>query len=228
MTYHQRGPKTAWSSTVTLLPDGKSAGSIQALFADKPGDYVIQFDFSGPVTSAQADITWSVEGNQVTRSVTVVSGTRVAGCGQGVKVLVRDVTTPPIVGGNPYNVTVLITPGVRSSTQQPPYLQRPGTDSIILTNGSPFATIPIPQNVGAISYYIAYSAIVAGVNTALTANQLRVTDGNSPFGTFRQFSPVGLQTWVPLQPGGNNLQIDALNLAATTTIQLSIVWGIDG
>ena len=123
--------KTGFSQAFKLICQQASpTGSMQVCFS-KADVYTIQFEVSSvfqvPGQSGQitfADITWSVNGTNVKRSVSVCSGTSISGVGEAVLVRVYDGSPPGSeVGiGAPdpasYTVTVNIAKGLRGAQSQ--------------------------------------------------------------------------------------------------------------
>lgn len=225
------GSKNAWSSSAKLHADGKSRGTLQAHFEHAPGDYVLQFNIDAPITPGSrlacvADITWSVEGNHVSRTVSIGNGTRVSGSGQAIHVVMRD-TSDGLSPTTEYTVSALLTPGTRPSINQPPVFAPAGANQQT-TTAQPTAVFDIPQGIGVISYYVTYLGTTAGVQVVLTEAQLSVEEVDPAGNALKFFSPVATKGFIPLAPGATKLQFDQSNMAAASAINLQVTWGIEG
>lgn len=221
-----------WSSSGTLTAgDTDSAVQLQANF-DTPGAYTVQFSVSeyDPATDFPlpiAEVIWSVEGNYVRRVISVSNGISISGVGQGVKVVVRDGAFPT-APANDYVVGIQVAPGTRPAEQQPPSFAPlcAGTDAVLrpgvlLVAAGAIITVPIPQNIGAISLYT-----TAGSTTPviLTEADIQIHQGYTGGVGVKSYDPRIAQ-WVPLAPMATELVF--YNLSAVTVL-FSLTFGIDG
>jgi hypothetical protein len=188
-----KGPN-GWSANGTLhaLKYNETV-NLQAKFDEGgPGAYTAEFSFSGGIdpggtisTRAEALITWAIEGNFVTRRVSISNGASITGVAQAVRIQIMDTTNPStgVTPGLAYGVSVQVTKGQRATTMQPPTLTpKPFVDDEALTpviqpfekgtyditpegvggagNGDGFITLPIPQDAGVISLFVTAAALV--------------------------------------------------------------------
>lgn len=187
-------------------------------------------------------ITWSVEGNSVSRLVSVRDGLSISGTGQGVHVAVWDDMQPPIVGDpiNPalvqnYSVEITIAPGVRASTEQPPYftpwITRTDGGNTIIELGRSYVSAgdvvrsTLPTNGGFISILVTHGS--AGIPFVVTEDMIYM----------RFFSPGGFLLgalnlpywgqWIPLPNFTGRFEIIA-TATLTEAIDLSVTIGVDG
>ena len=214
--------KTGWSTTGNLIAGSGDTGiSLQANFK-ATGNYTVQFGItqpilealSGRVIKALAEITWSVEGNDVRRLVNCVNGMTVSGTGQAVKVRVYDASD-----ANPveYQVSIQVVKGTRSSVQHPPFLY--GDRETLLAGAQ--TQIPIPQNAGVTSVYVPIGKI--GTAGAINNNEIQVIHENL-VSVLSQYDPTVFQ-WVPIAGGATSITI--VN-NSTADLRITPVWGIDG
>lgn len=240
--------KKGWSVNGTLAQGvSKKRVALQAKFG-KIGTYTVQFGVVLPTTEAlapcptriKATIVWSVEGNTVTRQVTVGNGLQISGTGEAVSVLVED-NTLANNNGSPdadieYVVSVLITPGTRPSKEMPPVLLSEETDAASQLAGFTHGTIEIapagnfefdiPENAGVIAFYLGIYTPSEAVAAADAILGRFLHTGGGIVGQFDATPGRGYAgTWIPLTPGANQIQIfnnTALNVVVT------MIYGIDG
>lgn len=238
----QSSSSGGWSKTVDLISGNVDLnGTLQANF-DQAGEYTVQFTvdnivdlFGAPgIINPRADITWTVEGNPVRRTVSIANGTTVSGVGQACKVEVYD---EPLVGGGGssygYQVGVTVAPGTRSATRvQPQLIPDLGVGSSIgsiLVAGGTTVNIPVPQNVGATSVYITVTGRNGGAPLVLTSanvvvrhiNLLAVQDDKS-------YNPDNAG-WVPLAASTDQITLEnAFGFGSGNDILFSVTFGIDG
>jgi hypothetical protein len=225
--------KKGWS-VAGELTTGLAAPTVSLQANFEPGDYTIQFNLIMPNTGgaainvrAVALVTWSVEGNQVTRRVNVGNGVSISGNAEGVRVVISDSSDLTFVPLSriPYVVAATITKGTRPSVEQPPKLYpRPGGRATYDTL-APAATIVylIPADAGVISVFVSVAADPAGVNAPIPEQGVQVTQlGGTALAVY---DPRASQ-FVPLAPGAT--QIAVTNMTAGQTIVVNCVFGIDG
>lgn len=230
-----------WSKTGKLVTGNQSQRVNAQVEFPNAGPYTVQFtltpgtgaDFSFNPITAEADIFWSVEGNTVKRTVSVMDGMAISGFGQAVNVIIRDTTFDLALGpqGKEYDVTLNITPGTRPSENQPATLaisDGAGNYFFDLAAGAS-GVIPLPD-AGAISVCV---TAVSTLGDALPEGKAQV-DQVKLDPTFvviahtKLYDPRDYE-WVPLTPGVNGLRIVNLTAGAgATTVRFSVTLGIDG
>jgi hypothetical protein len=243
-----------WSNSGIIQNNGSSNMGLAANFLAGRTDneipsknYTVQFFVSKPtVGGAQvpafinpvAEISWSVEGNTIRRTVSVTNGCSVTGVGQGVKVVVRDQTPQGINGvtyGASYNVSITVAPGSRSSVDQPPLFNAASANFAGATVLTPFSvapgtgflsffSVPVPQDAGAISAYV--TAISADLSP-LAANSASVSQIDSTNNNRRQYDPFP-PAFVPLVPEAVSLSLINNFPAGGPNIVFTVSFGIDG
>jgi hypothetical protein len=185
--------------------------------------YTVQIGIRKPENlsvKAVGKVTWRTQGRFVTRRFDAGNGVVISGTAQAADVSVTDDTD--VVGpavATPYYVDILITPGCRPSTQQPPRFSI-GTD-VILAAGN--ETLSIPSDVGAISFNIQaahnpFAAIAAG---DLEVQLIDVTTG----GVFASIDFTQLSEWEQLLPSVNGIKL--INHSGASII-FSLTLGVEG
>jgi hypothetical protein len=221
------GMRDGWSKTGTLKTQQPKPGglSMQGGFELPHGSgaqyYTAQFSVQTPpggFFEAIADVTWSTDGTDVRRKLTVVNGAVISGTAQAVKISVVDATPFGPFPGEEYRVDIAVTPGCRPSQQQPPRLY---AGQFSIPSGGGAVGIPIPQDAGVISvniqaFRIPTAPLGAGDAVALFGNLV-------PFGGFT-IEGDG-DGWVPVPPGANLLEL--FNLGPATVVY-GVTWGIEG
>lgn len=179
-----KGPD-GWSANGQLLTVNYTKSiNLQAQFGE-PGDYTAEFAFSPTLDSqgfarmqAEALITWAIEGNFVTRRISVTNGASITGVAQAVRIQIFDVSNPGATPANiAYGVSVQVTKGARATTMQPPTLiphpfvndqavnpvtQPYAQGSYLIApeggagagNSDGFTIIPVPPDAGVISIFV--------------------------------------------------------------------------
>jgi hypothetical protein len=172
-----------------------------------------------------AIVTWKVEGNQVRRVIDVGSGVTISGVSQSVDVQVQDQSWTVFgPAGVQYDVSALVSRGVRPSTSLPPILysaidQASGAYSI-----APGASVivPVPIDSGVVS------AEVSVYDTTTPATEpvfLEVQQRNALI-TNKIYSPVMQPGFVKIVGNSDNLRIT--NNSGADTVYVTVTWGIDG
>jgi hypothetical protein len=226
--------KTGWSASGKLTTkDSNGEVHLQADFGrqgeskGKAENYTVQFGILYPPPNSAIDpvpvnsealIQWVVEGNYVTRRVTVVNGQSLTGTGQAVKVSVKDNS---IGGGVPvdYEVSIQVTPGTRGGSIQPPTLTPAILPAaLIIANGGQLA-IPIPQDAGIIA--VNASVFAAGVVIAPNAVSVQHLGTAS---VLKEYDPREA-IWVPLAPGSTQV---ILKNNSGGPVKYSVTFGVDG
>lgn len=234
--------KTGWSVSGNLIVgDTTKQVQLQADFAT-PGEYTLQFNIGPAVGSntaavAEATITWSVEGNSVQRRVTITPGLSVSGVGQAVRIQMNDASVGvagTIPDGKSYNVSAQVARGPRPTTAVPPTLipsgdGTAGKGTYIALIGTP-VNVPIPENAGISSVYVAVAGFVAATGVAAQIDFPIVThmvpDSLGPLRTQR-YDPRTYQ-WVPLVPGATILRLQNFNTVSGVAYAYYVAFGVDG
>lgn len=240
------GNKRAWSNRGEMtIGNPTKRVSLQAKFEEDPGSYTIQFDVTRPpgitFRDIRAFISWSVEGQSVERIISVQDGVTITGNGQGVRVVVQDVTnlayinpgglTPPIVFIADYDCVVTIVKGVRASNQTEPFiLALPETfagfiagqtEQAVVINAGQNADFPVPSDAGITSTFVTVTSLTA----PLTNSEVIVSHLNPVVGTSKIYSPLINSGWVPLTGEVEIVRISNLSMEA---IRASVTFGVDG
>lgn len=234
----------AWSTSGTLRTPaptgpgglgerGTESVSLQAVF-DEPGVYTVQFalvarlpnaPFDFPlVAQARAEITWSVEGNQITRIVDLTDGCSVVGLGQGVRVVVRDVTplqTIPQQTPYDYTIGISVTKGTKNSAVTPPTYKL--ASAVTMDTDKTFA-IPHDAGANALFVYPGFDAASPPTNGVIV---IGVDQFNTPQFSYRLYANE-IPTWVPLVPGVERIRVVRITGIAADPIALTVLLGIDG
>jgi hypothetical protein len=230
-----------WSKSIDLISGNVNQNSTMQVDFDEAAEYTVQFTVDnfidlagGPgIINPRADITWTVEGNPIRRTVSIANGTSVSGIGQACKVKVYD---EPLIGGSgspwAYTVGITLAPGLRPATQTQPQLNpdlgTPGTLSSILVAAGSSITLPIPQNVGATSIYITATGRNAGAPITLTPANAVVRHINQLAFDDKVYFPVNAG-WVPLAASSNQYVLEnAFAGGSGNDILFSVTFGIDG
>lgn len=221
--------------------------STQAKFEKKEGGpgaqyFTMEFGIKRPpsgVFFCYADVTWSTEGNDVTRRVSVCNGAVISGTAEYAKVNLFDGTTAEFLTNNgltpePYGVSVLITPGSRPSTQQPPRLVvqeqnvLTGVPGFYQVPAAGSTRIPINQDFGIISIN-SIAEILGAPLTPIKAGDItlvfQISGIVTTVGTTDLFAVQG--RWIPVPPGAD-LLILINNKVAPNDILANVVFGVEG
>lgn len=239
----QHGPITGWSQSGPLttgkgINGGKGQSvSLQAKLSH-PDSLTVQFNLSGPKTgraNCRANISATVEGNEVNRIVTVMDGASITLRGQVINVEARDFTDPAIDNDNNYNVEILATLGVRAGNKQPPILN-PLVKStnfgsvgvlspivaVIVVPALGTTFVPIPNDAGVISAFVT----VISDGTAFTQDEVLVQHYTTTGTVLRDYDPRNYD-WVPLTPTTGSLGLKN-NQAAAKNALFAVTFGVDG
>jgi hypothetical protein len=219
--------KSAWSASKQLVCNNETIElSLQVMFQET-GYYTVQFGIVPPQEpsafvfpySAEALISWSVEGNTIQRRVSVGNGVSISGGGQAVKVVVMDRTRFLDPNPHTYLASVSITKGTRPSVNQPATLESLPQVTSVLAAGS--LVIPVPTNAGAISAQVVSSVLaLAGLPVHLIVFQK-----NAAGQILKAYDPSVDTGFIPLAP--NTTQVEITNIG-TFTARVKLTWGIDG
>ena len=210
--------------------------SLQCNFP-QAGFYTVQFgvqiDPAILVPDITAEVTWSVEGNDVRRKISVANGVTISGTGQACRVVIRDETAGVGPGGPLYSVFALVSPGTRPGSHIRPLLRTPWPtqvggatiigDIVIIPPGA-FANIDVPVNTGATSLDV--EAVYNGAHGPLNLTDVIVSQIPTPPFPVKAYYPWIETGFVPLAPKARTINIS--NFSAVDTIVASVLWGIDG
>jgi len=211
----------------------------------EPDIYTVQFVLIPPTAvgafgttaSAVAVVRWKVQGQQVTRVLSVQNGTSISGTAEAVDIAIADNTGfmtngfgSPAPGGRKYQVAATLCKGVRGATQvQPTLALSPG--AIISTGvASPYpngVTFPVPPDAGVNSFFLSVVWQTPGAahsDLDIVASQFFGSTNNFA-ATYPLKEPSN--GWIPLFPGATNISISNFN-AANDTAFVNIIWGLDG
>jgi hypothetical protein len=232
-------------------------------FVDEKGTerasvYTLQFSrrpVDGQVPSTQfptitfATVTWTIDGNQIQRIISVANGQSLTGGGAGCTVSVNDATYVNPAQPDPipqYVVTVTLTPGSRGTAGNPP-LYFPSNHTTFPSNtqhpqngsagrlhpfvaGPPFlpandniAYFPIPKTSGCNSVQVTVGADTAAdeLLSDVLIQQVDVT-GN----IVKSYNNNDYTGFVPIDPRADSIQIT--NLSTSIYTWYGIAFGIDG
>lgn len=230
-----------WATSGTLATMNRRKG-VQ-LQADFPvlDTYTVQFNIMAPDVTIrpQASITWSVNGNQVTRIVDVFEGTSVSGQAESVTVVLYDAgqdntaQTGPV--GTEYTGTIQITRGKRGGSLVPTLtavtytIESTGNtitnDGVFIVPAAETAIVQIPRGTGAQSFLVSVRSVTIG--TIIPPEDVRITVGNPGGFSSASYQPtIGTNlSWLPLASGARQIEIQN---NSPDQIHVSVAFGIDG
>lgn len=230
--------KDGWQAAGQLSQqDSTKQFSLQADFPES-GSYTVEFSIEQALTSTAprgqlrgltyAEIVWSVEGNDVRRTVAVYNGLSVTGVAQAVKITLYDASTTG--AGRLYNASMVVAKGTRASTENPPiYEVGPNAASplgpIWVVAAGATQDVPVPLNIGVKSVGI----VVANQSlTPIPDQGVQVEQRNG--GGIRKYYDPRQVYWVPLSPGVDTIRLRN-NLPGpdpADRVVFAISWGVDG
>jgi len=202
---------------------------LQVDFSQGPGasSYTVQFNLlnNAPGVQAVALITWTVAGNFVTRRVTVGNGVSVTGTGQAVQVRVID-NSLVASAGSKYNVSILVAPGVRGSSAEPPTLvvSDPIVGYAIPVAPGASHDFPVPLDAGVTQVYITVQGALDAGGVTLGTSEAQERGGGLPF---KSWDPGQTFFWVPVAPGTDTIRVTT-GATAVSTYAFTCTLGIDG
>lgn len=217
--------RRAWAQSGKLtVGDSNNTVSMQTRAQDDTAQvWTVQFDVSAPASSpyrAIATVTFSTNGNPVTRKVDIGNGLTISGTAEQVSVSVQDQTTnPDAVNGTQYGVTITATPGLRPVTSEPPTLLAFELAQAI--NPSVTLNIPYPVGSGANQVRVMYYANTPPIGNGIFVSAVDINDKV----IFAVANTDGDTGWIPVPGGTQQLAIFVSNASKIT---LNAVWGIDG
>lgn len=242
-----------WSQPTTVFAYSiQPQNSLQTSFP-RSGTYTVEFSVNIPalppgmspasVIQCDAIISWVLEGNRITRRVSVSDGLSISGTAQGVQVQLVDTSydtsfVPPPATAFQYTITVSATPGVRGSVKVLPTLAllwnvtAANSPQLVksLASAGPFtvsALVPQDCGVRALKVSVAPSNSLLGVVADL--NKVTVAFKSSSGVTTYVYAPATDPDFVPLPAGTASIQVTYLaDITDLATVDVSAVWGIDG
>lgn len=223
---HLPPPSTGWAQSGKIR-DKAALGDSVSMQAKLPeaGYYTCQFNLLNPSSTPvapEALITWTVNGNYVTRRMSVINGAAVSGIAEHVKVVITD-NTPSGDGSVQYIASVQVARGTRPSEEQPPILTRLGDFKKIVSAMSN-ATVTLPLDAGAISVRTTvWKNDVTGLVIART--DAAVVQYDSAGAALKSYSPIDENGWVSLAP--NCQFVRFYNYTASDQVAL-LELGIEG
>ncbi len=175
--------------------------------------------------NCQATLQWVENGNQVQRIITVGNGVSISGMGTGLQVTLQDIPIgADYVNGLAYQVTGLLSPGLRPAFTFLPYLITPlapsSTTSLAVMAPNTTMTVQIPVNAGVRAVEITAVGNGAG-NTADV-----IAAASSSTVAYKEWVVTGAPTAVGLPSGC--IQIVIQNRSTTVAATVSLLWLIDG
>jgi hypothetical protein len=243
------GNSGGWSATGTMRNNGNShTAHLQVNFLEKETrpspskNYTVQFSVGPTIDRTtkqirtdvsvrpQAEIKWSVEGNDVRRVVDVTNGMSLTGVGEAIRVTCSDASNTNGTDPVDYDVSITVAPGSRASVQQPPSLSFLFDDGI----DAPGYLIPVPANTTKVIAIPQNSGVISAFITAVAVPYIVMPDGIAEVrqiaaGGFlqRRYDPLNQSGWVPIVNGAVQLAL-VNHFAATTELEYSVTFGIDG
>lgn len=212
--------KLGWSASGVLTQNGSREVSLQANFPEAKS-YTAQFSISGTdlrYKKAEAEIKWVVEGNFVTRRITIANGVSIQGAGQAVSIKIRDVSPVVIPGvATDYTVSVQVVPGSRGSTNNPPTLS--GDAHIVIGGAS--LNLNIPDNSGVISVAV---LVENTLHNAIPDQAVIVRQQDAAALDVALYDPRQY-FWVPIQGSATVLRLE--NHTADPCA-FTVIYGIEG
>jgi len=168
--------------------------------------------------TAVATISWIVNGNAVSRQVTVGNGVEISGPADAISLRIDDKTPETdYPAGTSYSVTALIVPGSRVGGNTQPLLNG-GVTAVAAASAT---NIPIPQNAGVVGAWVSFFTTDGSAPKAVV-REIVLTSSSNLFGFgLVQSEPI----YVPIVAGADTLHV--INDGAVDG-DFSVVWAIDG
>lgn len=229
-------PKDSWSTSNKLITTDKmKAVSLQADFP--VGDvYTVQLAIDPPksgVYRAIALVTWTVEGNQISRQIDAGNGASISAPSKAVRVAVNDITTNPVGGtaGEPYGVTIAITRGTRAFGGRPPTLKASdASGNFGIHDLAPGGNVryPIPLGAGVTSVEVAAFPTAGGMIVAGPTPDVSILHANTSVALkgYKYADPGAGTDFVSVSPLATEIVIT--NFELVHNVNVSVTWGIDG
>lgn len=215
-----------WSASGTLTQGNTTKKVTLQVQFPRAEDYTVQFKLTpssySTVKSAEveAEIVWSVEGNSVTRRVSVTNGLSVTGTGQAVRVTIYDVSSI-VDSTNSYIASVQVAPGARATTENPPQLH----EDITYIDGQANASFNVPANAGISAVAVLVSQTDPNTYGPISDQAVQVRHIANA-GAVNVYDPRQV-FWVPITPGTESITIYNYQIAGAE-IGAKVIWGIDG
>lgn len=201
-----------------------------------PNTYTLQFftdalqnpNPSGVTIQTLAEVIWSVSGNRVRRLISLLNGCALSGAGEGVSVKITDFSANA-AQKSLYSVGVLLSPGVRGTFSQPPFLE---IDNDLIRGNPVFTTIAaggnavftVPPNAGINAVW--FSVLTNGGFVAIAPQNIQFLQRN-PIGLFTKggdYDAVANKWW-PISPGASDIRV--FNNTANS-VNFTPSWGVEG
>lgn len=233
-------PLTGWSKTDRLLPGTTDTVQAQVRFK-KGGYYTVQFRVVLPAGAVPervfilADVIWTVAGNAIPRTVSLINGATISGMGESVTVIVRDLSDPSEAVNGPYIVSMSIAEGARPGTASQPIFginmddfnpDKRGITPVVSGAAGLVIDFTFPPDVGANALYLAVSPGSFATTEQDVEDFVDVTWRAITLGSlsYRQFN-----TWIPLIPSVTGLRV-TIDAAAPfgTFYNVQPILGIEG
>lgn len=248
---------TGWSGTADLVsmnPEVRRTFQASFVNADGAGSLTVQFDVDDPLLTAvplrfiapTARITWSVEGNSVTRVVSVRNGMSITGVGEVIAIEIWDNAIPinPLIPPlpaqmTPYKVNITIGPGTRGPSNIAPTvipymstvnlagtaLEGYGVSTVTnlgLASGNAIIDLSEYQGVTGIFFTISNAYL------AITATDIAVA--GSAVGGAVTFQGTGLNqnVWIPVPPSTSAITFYLNPADVASTYIVSATLSVDG
>ncbi len=197
--------------------------SLQVNFP-RSSNYTVEFGVTLPAGAVkrrktEALITWTVNGNFVTRRVNVNNGVSVTGVGEAVRVVMKDAGSG--IAGVDYVVGVSVAPGSRGGNKQPPTLV-PAANSVANVANAGTADVAIPTDSGAISFFV---AAVPNAPQVMTGGMVTATLLDLVGGVVLGIVDAQKADWIPIVPGADTIR---LTNNAGANVTFFVMLGIDG
>lgn len=219
------GSSGGWSQTVTMVA-GRSDTSNAFQFSKSCADtWTLQFSLDDIVVSNVVDcvaiVNFILEGNTLSRTISLGQGTSISGRGQGGTVTLRDNSDSAPLGS--YRVTISGSSGCRADTGNPPVYDN--SDSVgSLAASASSALIPVPPNAGVTSVRV---MVTSSSNAPLVSNVNVIGLGFDETTPVIIWSPQVDKGFIPVPAGVQFIEINNTG-AASVAIFYSLLWGIDG
>lgn len=229
--------KQGWSSSGRLATRNNNvAVKLQALFPTID-TFTVQFGIgrngtAGVVERPQAEVTWSVAGQQIVRRFDVLEGTSISGLAEGVTVRLYDQGGLTGTINASYLGTIAVARGQRAGTMRPSLNAMGWTPSVgpfvdgsivSVPGGGGTAYTIIPAGVGAQEFIYGITPVVAGTPLNSSLVTVRVEDdGAGPYSSYADAHG----RWLPIGYAGRRLFFQNNNVGNDAL--LSVVYGIDG
>jgi hypothetical protein len=200
--------------------------------------------------ATEALVQWSIDGNLITRRVSVANGASLSGQAQGVTVTLIDkslffslaIATKPANFTGKYTITTSVTPGVRASPANPTTLFPIGNRLDAAGNPTEYGSfelvplpastfIPIPSDSGATSVQVLAAASTFPGTIAQGQVQVLFFVKYGAAGIIiGGFDPIITGGFVPIPAGATHIEIIARAAGAggTPSINCQVAFGIDG